>query len=98
LAEDPNANEVDNPLGRLTIDDREDNAYLATNSRLTWNINENLKFSAFGSYTYNAKENLNYIPTNIKAGIREGRGKSLSRTQQKQYSYGKFEPELQKDC
>jgi TonB-linked SusC/RagA family outer membrane protein len=74
--EDPNANEVDNPLGRLTIDDREDNAYLATNSRLTWNINENLKFSAFGSYTYNAKENLNYIPTNIKAGIREGRGKA----------------------
>lgn len=74
--EDPNANEVDNPLGRLTIDDREDNAYLATNGRLTWNINDNLNFSAFGSYTYNAKENLNYIPTNIKAGIREGRGKA----------------------
>jgi TonB-linked SusC/RagA family outer membrane protein len=74
--EDPNANEVDNPLGRLTINDREDNAYLATNGRLTWNINDDLKFSAFGSYTYNAKENMNYIPTNIKAGIREGRGKA----------------------
>ncbi len=75
-AEDPNANEVDNPLGRLTIDDREDNAYLAANSRLTWNINDNLIFSAFGSYTYNDKENKYYIPNNIKQGIREGRGRA----------------------
>lgn len=75
--EDPNANEVDNPLGRLTIDDREDNAYLSTNGRLTWTINDNLNFSAFGSYTYNAKENMNYIPTNIKQGVREGRGKAF---------------------
>ena len=74
--EDPNANEVDNPLGRLTISDREDNAYLSTNGRLTWTINDNLNFSAFGSYTYNAKENMNYIPTNIKQGVREGRGKA----------------------
>ena len=72
--EDPNANEVDNPLGRLSINDREDNAYLSTNGRLTWTINDNLNFSAFGSYTYNAKENMNYIPTTIKQGIREGRG------------------------
>ncbi len=74
--EDPNANEVDNPLGRLTISDREDNAYLSTNGRLTWAINDNLNLSAFGSYTYNAKENMNYIPTNIKQGVREGRGKA----------------------
>jgi len=67
---------VDNPLGRLTIKDREDNAYLSTNGRLTWTISEDLNFSAFGSYTYNAKENMNYIPTNIKQGIREGRGKA----------------------
>ena len=74
--EDPNANEVDNPMGRLTINDKESNAYLATNARLTWTINDHLNFSAFGSYTYNTKENMNYIPTNIKQGIREGRGKA----------------------
>ncbi|WP_286847256.1 SusC/RagA family TonB-linked outer membrane protein [Proteiniphilum sp. UBA5463] len=74
--EDPNANEVDNPLGRLTINDREDNAYFSTNGRLTWTINDNLNFIAFGSYTYNSKENTNYIPTNIKQGIREGKGKA----------------------
>jgi len=74
--EDANANEVDNPLGRLTINDREDNAYLSTNGRLTWTISEELNFSAFGSYTYNSKENMNYIPTNIKQGVREGRGKA----------------------
>lgn len=74
--EDPNANEVDNPLGRLTIDDKEDNAYLSTNGKLTWYINDAFNISAFGSYTYNSKENMNYIPTNIKAGIREGRGRA----------------------
>ncbi len=72
--EDPNANEVDNPLGRLTINDREDNIYIATNGRLTWTINDNFNVSAFGSYTHNAKENMKYVPNNIKQGIREGRG------------------------
>lgn len=75
--EDPNANEVDNPIGRLTIDDREENDYLSTNGRLTWTINDDLNISAFGSYVYNAKENMNYIPSTIKQGIREGRGKAF---------------------
>ena len=74
--EDPNANEVDNPLGRLTIDDKEENAYLSTNARMTWYINDNFNVSAFGSYTYNSKENMSYIPNNIKAGIREGKGRA----------------------
>ena len=74
--EDPNANEVDNPLGRLTIEDKENNAYLSTNARGTWYINDNLNVSAFGSYTYNSKENMNFIPTNIKQGIREGKGRA----------------------
>ena len=78
--EDPNANEVDNPLGRLTINDKEDNAYLNANARLTWSFNDNLNLSAFGSYTYNGKDNMNYIPNNIKAGIREGRGKAYQGT------------------
>ncbi|OJV83163.1 MAG: SusC/RagA family TonB-linked outer membrane protein [Bacteroidia bacterium 44-10] len=75
-AEDPNANEVDNPIGRLTIDDKEENDYLSTNGRLTWTINDDMNISAFGSYTYNTKENMNYIPTTIRQGIREGRGKA----------------------
>ncbi len=74
--EDPNANEVDNPLGRLSIDDKEENAYLSTNGRMTWYINDNLNISAFGSYTYNSKENKSFIPSNIKEGIREGKGRA----------------------
>ncbi len=72
--QDPNANEVDNPLGRLTINDREENAYLSTNGRLTLYINDSFSLSTFGSYTYNSKENSNYVPNNIRQGIREGRG------------------------
>jgi TonB-linked SusC/RagA family outer membrane protein len=67
--ENANANEVQNPLGRLDINDRENNAYINTNARITWSIIDGLKLSAFGSYTYNVKENMKYIPTTIKAGL-----------------------------
>ncbi|WP_221659416.1 SusC/RagA family TonB-linked outer membrane protein [Bacteroides salyersiae] len=67
--EDPNANETQNPLGRLTINDQESNAYINANARLTWTVIDGLKLSVFGSYTYNVKENSVYTPNNIKAGI-----------------------------
>lgn len=67
--EDPNANETQNPLGRLTIKDQESNSYINANARITWTVIDGLKLSAFGSYTYNVKENSLYIPNNIKAGI-----------------------------
>ncbi len=67
--EDPNANETQNPLGRLTINDQESNTYVNTNARLTWTVIDGLKLSVFGSYTYNVKENSVYTPNNIKAGI-----------------------------
>ncbi|MEN9918071.1 MAG: hypothetical protein RL662_507 [Bacteroidota bacterium] len=68
--EDINAVEADNPLGRLSINDNENNAYLNTHAKLTWTILEGLKLSAMGSYTYNSKENSKYVPINIKEGIR----------------------------
>lgn len=67
--ENADANEVQNPLGRLDIDDRETNAYINTNARITYSFTDDLKLSAFGSYTYNVKENKKYIPTSIKAGM-----------------------------
>ena len=67
--EDPNANETQNPLGRLTIDDQESNSYVNANARLTWTVVDGLKLSVFGSYTYNVKENSKYVPNNIKEGI-----------------------------
>lgn len=66
---DVNANEVQNPLGRLTIKDQEDNAYVNLNTRLTWTIQDGLNLSVFGSYTYNNKENAKYIPRTIQAGL-----------------------------
>ena len=67
--ENANANEVHNPLGRLDIDDRETNAFINANARITYSITDDLKLSAFGSYTYNVKDNKKYIPTSIKAGL-----------------------------
>ena len=65
--EDPYANEIQNPLGRLEIQDREKNAYVNVHGKLTWTILDGLKLSAFGSYTYNVKENMKYIPKDLKA-------------------------------
>ncbi len=74
--EDPNANEIHNPLGRLTIQDRTDNALLTATGRLTWYITPAINLSLFGSYTYKHQENKMYIPNNIKLGINEGRGRA----------------------
>ncbi len=38
LVEDTNASEVDNPLGRLSINDYEDNAYLTAHAKVSWDI------------------------------------------------------------
>ena len=67
--EDPSANETQNPLGRLTIKDQESSSYINANARITWTVLEGLKLSAFGSYTYNVKENSRYFPNNIKANM-----------------------------
>lgn len=75
--EDPNANEIDNPLGRLTIQDKEEEAYINVHGKISYNFTDDLVLSAFGSYTYNDKNNSTYIPNNIKAGIREGGGKGF---------------------
>lgn len=72
--EDTNASEVDNPLGRLSINDYEDNAYLTAHAKVSWDILDGLKLSALGSYTYNNKINSLYVPRTIRQGIREGNG------------------------
>lgn len=74
--EDPNANEIDNPLGRLTIDDRSSEAFLTATGRISFDITPQLNLSLFGSYTYNNFESKRYIPNNIKQGIRAGRGEA----------------------
>ena len=48
--EDPNANETQNPLGRLTIKDQESSSYINANARITWTVIDGLKLSAFGIY------------------------------------------------
>jgi TonB-linked SusC/RagA family outer membrane protein len=65
--ENADANEVQNPLGQLDINDREVNSFVNTNARITWTMIKGLKLSVFGSYTYNVKENKKYIPMAIKA-------------------------------
>ena len=87
--ENANANEVQNPMGRLEINDRETNAYINTNARITYSITEDLKVSAFGSYTFNVKENKKYIPSTIKAG-QGSRGEAYRGDNKSQAMLGKI--------
>lgn len=73
--ENETASQVRNPLGRLTIKDKNEVSTLTTHGRLTFDITNDLKFGAFGSYTYTSKEIFLYIPTTIKDG-RNDRGKA----------------------
>lgn len=86
--EDPNANEVDNPLGRLTIQDVEKNTYANAHARLTYTIIQDLTLSAFGSFTYNAKKNSTYIPNNIRQGIRSTNGQATQSLNESYTSMG----------
>lgn len=61
-------------MGRLDIKDYEQNAYINVHGKLTWNIIEGLNLNAFGSYTYNVKEERLFIPIDIKSGRIQGGG------------------------
>ncbi|MGL5318898.1 MAG: SusC/RagA family TonB-linked outer membrane protein [Bacteroidales bacterium] len=76
--EDPSANEIDNPLGRLSIEDKEENAYINVHGKISYDIIKDLTISAFGSYTSNNKTNGVFVPINTKEGIREDGGKAYN--------------------
>lgn len=61
----PYASQITNPLAWLEVDDDEDNTLLNTHVKATLFITENLKLSAFGSYTYTSVENAQYLPTYV---------------------------------
>ncbi len=74
--DNPYAVDVEHPMGRLEIKDYQQNAYANVHGKITWKIIDGLNLSAFGSYTYNAKEERLFIPMDIKSGRNEGGGKA----------------------
>lgn len=71
---DPNANEIDNPLDRLTLQDRNKINRAIVYGRATWTIIDGLKMGAFGSYTHSDTDNSVYFPTTSRAGQNAGGG------------------------
>lgn len=62
-----NASQITNPLAWLEVKDDDSNAHFNTHLKFTVNLNKYLKFSAFGSYTYNVIDNSQYLPTTVWA-------------------------------
>ncbi|WP_455641421.1 SusC/RagA family TonB-linked outer membrane protein [Parabacteroides sp.] len=60
-----NASQITNPLAWLEVQDDESNAHFNTHLKFTVNLSKQLKFSAFGSYTYNVIDNSQYLPTSV---------------------------------
>lgn len=73
---DPNASELDNPLDRLSIQDKSKYYNATAHTRLTWTILEGLNFSGFGSYTYDDKDNSIYSPTTTRQGQANNGGRA----------------------
>jgi len=59
------ASQITNPLAWLEVDDDEDNALVNVHARVNYYLTDDLKLSAFGSYTYNNIENSQYLPTSV---------------------------------
>lgn len=62
-----NASQITNPLAWLEVQDDESNAHFNTHLKLTLKLSSHLKFTAFGSYTYNVIDNSQYLPTSVWA-------------------------------
>ncbi len=58
-----NASQITNPLAWLEVKDDDFNTHL----KFTVNLSKQVKFSAFGSYTYNIIDNSQYLPTTVWA-------------------------------
>lgn len=62
-----NASQITNPLAWLEVKDDDSNAHFNTHLKFTVRLSKQLKFSAFGSYTYNVIDNSQYLPTTVWA-------------------------------
>lgn len=62
-----NASQITNPLAWLEVKDDDSNAHFNTHMKFTVKLSKQLKFSAFGSYTYNIIDNSQYLPTTVWA-------------------------------
>lgn len=59
------ASQITNPLAWLEVDDDEDNSLINAHANVKFFITDDLKVTAFGSYTYNSIENSQYLPTTV---------------------------------
>lgn len=72
--EDLLANEIYNPLGQLEISNYYKDTSANVHGKATWSIIDGLSLSAFGSYSYWARDNKFYIPNDIRQGELNGNG------------------------
>lgn len=59
------ASQITNPLAWLAVDDDETNALVNIHGKLNLFVTNNIKATAFASYTYTDVENSQYLPTSV---------------------------------
>lgn len=89
----PYASQITNPLAWLEVADDDMNTLVNLHGKVTLFITDDLKASAFGSYTYNSVERGQYLPTTVW-----GHGQALRGLDKNQHLMGNIVLNYKKDA
>jgi TonB-linked SusC/RagA family outer membrane protein len=95
--EDPVAIEVYNPLGMLTISNRNFLTHMNVNGRVNYEITDGLNLAGFGSYTYFSNNQRRYIPNDIQQGLMNGNGLAQTQNRERNDMMGNIQLSYVKD-
>lgn len=66
----PSASQINNPHMLLDKKNHNTGTHISTYTKFTFQLLPELKFTAFGAYTYDSNERMRYIPTTLTEGER----------------------------
>jgi TonB-linked SusC/RagA family outer membrane protein len=95
--EDANAVEIYNPLGMLSITNRNIQTHMNINGRINYEIVSGLNLTGFGSYTYYSNNRRRYIPNDIQQGWNVGSGQAYLQYQDRNDIMGNLQLNYSKE-
>jgi TonB-linked SusC/RagA family outer membrane protein len=95
--EDANAVEIYNPMGMLSITNRNIQTHMNINGRVNYEIVSGLNLAGFGSYTYYSNNRRRYIPNDIQQGWNVGSGQAYLQHQDRNDIMGNLQLNYSKE-
>jgi len=95
--EDSNAIEIYNPLGMMSVTNKNFQTHMNVNGRINYQIIDGLNITGFGSYTYYSNSQRRYIPNDIQQGWNVGSGQAYLSNADRANLMGNIQLNFQKD-